>query len=29
VIEEYAYQALDIAVRHPESFAAMLDAITT
>lgn len=29
VLEVYAYQALDIAVRHPESFAAMLDALTT
>lgn len=29
VIETYAYQALDIAVRHPESFSAMLDALTT
>lgn len=29
VIETYAYQAIDIAVRHPESFAAMLDALTT
>lgn len=29
VIETYAYQAVDIAVRHPESFAACLDATTT
>lgn len=29
VYELYAYQAVDISVRHPESFAAMLDALTT
>jgi HK97 family phage major capsid protein len=29
IIEVYAHQALDIAVRHPESFALMADAITT
>ena len=29
VIETYAYQSLDMGVRHPESFAAMLDALTT
>lgn len=29
IIESYAYQAVDVGVRHPESFAAMLDALTT
>lgn len=29
IVEVYAYQALDVAVRHPESFSAMLDALTT
>lgn len=28
IIETYAYQALDIAVRHPESFSAMLDSLS-
>lgn len=29
IYELYAYQAVDVSVRHPESFAAMLDALTT